>query len=353
MACRHPKRVALKLEDVGAVGLAQARRRLHQRVEHGLQIKPAAADQLENIGRRPKRRFALLDFGDVVADCQDAALRQRIEGELDIASGCSAPPIARTARIANALDARLDGLLHIDISAEVATFGHIAERVVARRPRPGDLHRPVLQLQHPLVYELDAEILVEHLDAFSHIVEHGLHDLTGLLSVGARRLGRFLRGGEQRLALLEFGDIAVDADDGAVVERLVADLDVMAARRNSLEADTARRLEMVDQLPDLGLDVVNLAKVAAADLEAAHVAHQGSGKHDIGRVALELHHALVDKVAAHIAIGRRRHQREAVIHVVDHGGEDRARALDLGGSFLHLLEQADGLNRDDRLVGKG
>jgi hypothetical protein len=142
----------------------------------------------------------------------------------------------------------LDGLFDVDVGAEIAAFGHVAERIVARRPRPGDFHRPVLQLQHPPVDELDAEILVEHLDAFGHVVEHGLHDLTGMLGVGARGLGRFLRGGERRLALLKLGDIAVNADDGAVVERLVADLDVMAAGRRPLEAHTARHLEMIDQL---------------------------------------------------------------------------------------------------------
>ena len=102
-------------------------------------------------------------------------------------------------------------------------------------------------------------------------------DLTRALGVGARGLGRLLGGGERRLALLKLGDIAVDADDGAVVERLVADLDVVAAGRRPLEAHTARHLQMIDQLLDLGLDVVDLAEVAAPDLEAAHVAHHAAG----------------------------------------------------------------------------
>ena len=127
----------------------------------------------------------------------------------------------------------------------------------------------------------------------------------------------------------------------------------MPAGRGSLEADTARHLEMIDQLLDLGLDVVDLAEVATADLEAADIAHQRPGEHHVGRVALKLHHALVDEVAAHIAIGGRRHQRDAVVHVVDHGGENGTRALDLGGPLLHLFEQADRLDRDDGLVGEG
>ena len=110
---------------------------------------------------------------------------------------------------------------------------------------------------------------------------------------------------------------------------------------------------MSDQLLDLGLDVIDIAEIAALDLEAAHIAHHAAGEHHIGWIALELHHALVDEVAAHIAIVRRRHQRETVVHVVDHGGENGTRALDLGGPLLHLFEQADCLDRDDGLVGEG
>ena len=72
----HAKRIAVELEDVGAVGLAQPRRRFDQRVEHGLQVEAAAADELEDVGRRPQRLLAVLDLGDVVTDRQHAAIRQ-------------------------------------------------------------------------------------------------------------------------------------------------------------------------------------------------------------------------------------------------------------------------------------
>ena len=109
---------------------------------------------------------------------------------------------------------------------------------------------------------------------------------------------------------------------------------------------------MIDELFELGLDVVDLSEIAALDLEAADIAHQRTGKHHIRGIALEFHHALVHEIAPHIAVGRRCHQRETVVHVVDHGSEDRARAIDLGGSLLYLVEQAHGFDRNHRLVGE-
>ena len=177
-------------------------------------------------------------------------------------------------------------------------------------------------------------------------------DLPRALGVGARGFGRLLGGGERVLALLQLGDVAVDADDGAVVERLVAHLDVMAAGGGPLEAHAARRAHVLDLLADLGLDVVDRAEIAALDLEAPDVAHQAAGIHHVGRIVLELHHPLVDEMHADV-VALRRHQRDAVVHVVDHGGEDVARAFDFAPALLHLLEQPHGLDRDHRLIGEG
>jgi len=49
----------------------------------------------------------------------------------------------------------------------------------------------------------------------------------------------------------------------------------------------------------------------------------------------------------------RRHHRDAVVHVVDHGGEDSAGAFGFAGLFLHLLEQPHGLDGDHGLIGEG
>ena len=206
-------------------------RRLDQRVEHGLQVEAAAADQLEDVGRRPQRLFAMLDLGDVVTDRQHAAIGQRIERELDQAAVPGAPRVPAAFRIANARGALRDDLLDVDIGAIVAALGHVTDAVEAGGARPADLVRVGVEFQEPAVDELDIEILVEELNGLVHVVEHGLHRLPRALGIGARGLGRLLGGGERRLALLQLGDVAVDADDGAVVERLVADLDVMAAGR--------------------------------------------------------------------------------------------------------------------------
>ena len=74
VARRDAKRIAFKLEDIGAVGLAQPRRRLDQGFEHRPQVEPIAADELEDVGRRLQRLFAVLDLCDVVAHRQYAAI---------------------------------------------------------------------------------------------------------------------------------------------------------------------------------------------------------------------------------------------------------------------------------------
>ena len=57
----------------------------------------------------------------------------------------------------------------------------------------------------------------------------------------ARGLGRLLGGGERFLALLQLGDVAVDAEQAAIVERLVAELDIAAVRSAPLVTVAARR----------------------------------------------------------------------------------------------------------------
>ena len=187
-----------------------------------------------------------------------------------------APRMTAAVRIADARGALGDDLLDVDVGTVVAALGHVPDAVVAGHPGPADIDGICDGIPELAVDELDVEVLVEELDGLVHVVEHGLHRLPRALGIGARRLGRLLGGGERRLALLQLGDVAVDADDGAVVERLVAHLDVMAAGRGPLEANAARHLQMIDQLLDLGFDVIDLAEIAAPDLEAADVAHHAS-----------------------------------------------------------------------------
>ena len=89
-----------------------------------------------------------------------------------------------------------------------------------------------LKLHELAVAELPAHVLVEQHDAVAHVVEHGLHDRARALDLVARRcgfrprllggvargFGRLLGGGERFLALLQFGDVAVDAEQAAVAQ---------------------------------------------------------------------------------------------------------------------------------------
>ena len=114
--------------------------------------------------------------------------------------------------------------------------------------------RETLEIHELAVDELPAHILVEQHHAVAHVVEHGLHDRARLLGLGARRgcfgarafggvargFGGFLGGGERFLALLQLGDVAIDAEQAAVVERLVVEFDVAAVRRAPLVAVAAR-----------------------------------------------------------------------------------------------------------------
>ena len=134
-------------------------------------------------------------------------------------------------------------------------------------PGLDDVRRIVLDFHHLPVEELQAEILVEQHDAADHVVEHGLHDLARALDVVARGFGGLLGGRERFLAILQFGDVAVDREQAAVVQRLEGELDVLAARGAALVAcagahdrDPAR-----DLLVDAGFR--DRAEIAAPRLE--------------------------------------------------------------------------------------
>ena len=136
--------------------------------------------------------------------------------------------MATAFRIANARGAFCYDLLDVDIGAIVTAPGHITDAAETGGAGPADLGRVCVKFVEPAVDELDIKILVEELNGFVHVVEHRLHRLPCALGIGARGLGCLLGGGKRRLTLLQRGDVAVDADDRAIVERLVAHLDVMA-----------------------------------------------------------------------------------------------------------------------------
>ena len=85
-----------------------------------------------------------------------------------------------------------------------------------------------MMIVEPLVGELQCLVLVEQHDAVAHVVEHGLHHGATALNVALRRIGGLLGGGEGGLAVLQLGDVAMDDQHAAVVERMEIDLDIAA-----------------------------------------------------------------------------------------------------------------------------
>jgi hypothetical protein len=147
VARRDPKCIAVELEDVGAVGLAQPRRRLDQGFEHRLEVETAAADELEDVGGGAQRLLAVLNLGDVVTDRQHTTVGQGIEGELDQAAVACAPGVPAAVRVADAGSTLGDNLLDIDVGAIVAALRHVADAGKAGRTRPADLVRVCVEFQ--------------------------------------------------------------------------------------------------------------------------------------------------------------------------------------------------------------
>ena len=280
--------------------------------------------------------FAVFRCGRVDRNPQQAAVGEWHKAIREVSAGQGAAFEAVAARPQDQRQALAHLGFHVIDRPVLATLSQETHRVSKRRAQLCNFRRVALLLDMLTVDKPQAQLPVEYVDAFGDIVDHGLQQLASAFDVGARGFGGFLRFGERFLALLQLRDVAVDAENRSVLERLVADLDVMTARRGPLEANAARRAQMVDQLLDLCLDVVDLAEVAALDLESTHLGHHAAGEHDVGRIALEFHHALVDEIGPHV-VAHRSHERDTVIHIVDHGGEDFARALGVGARRLRRL----------------
>ncbi len=100
-------------------------------------------------------------------------------------------------------------------------------------PALGDTGRHLQLLQELVVAEHETEVRVDQDHAIVHVVEDGLHHRAGALDI-------LLGLGQRLLAVLQLGDVAIDAERAAVGQRTVVELDVAAARGAALVA-AARR----------------------------------------------------------------------------------------------------------------
>ena len=153
------------------------------------------------------------------------------------------------------------------------------------------------------------------------------------LGFGQRHLGRGARLGLRQLALLQLGDVAIDAEQAAVGERLVGELDVAPALRRPLVAVAAGRAHHVGALHDDLLDVADLAEVAALRLIADHVVAGRAGLRDLGRHVEEFVELVVAELPVEVLVD----QHDAVVHVLQHRAHVLARRLDLGARRRELL----------------
>src|SRR5205823_9255176 len=76
---------------------------------------------------------------------------------------------------------------------------------------------------------------------------------------------------QRLLALAELGDVAIDAEQAAVTDRLERELDVAACRQAALVARPGRVHDPRRQLPHLLLDVLDRTVIAALNRETEDV----------------------------------------------------------------------------------
>ena len=143
--------------------------------------------------------------GDVAIDPEQAAVGERLVGELDVAPAPGLPLVAEAAGRAHHVGALAHHLLDVVGRAEVAAQRLVADDVVAGRAGLGDLGRDLEELVELLVAEFPVEVLVDQHDPVVHVLQHGAHVLARRLDLGARRR-------KLQLALHLVGDVDGRAD---------------------------------------------------------------------------------------------------------------------------------------------
>src|SRR6185295_19328037 len=125
------------------------------------------------------------------------------------------------------------------------------------------------------------------------------------------------------LTVLQLGDVAVNAEQSAVLQWLEREFEIFAARGALLVAAAARALDQRDALPHGALDVLGRAELAALGEDADHLMAGNAGLELVRRIAPHLDAEAVAEAPQKTLVP----QRDAVAHVVEHGLHHGRRTL--------------------------
>ena len=200
-------RFGRQLEEVGEtlVGELQTIFGIEQRhaVAHVVQHR------LHDAARLLDGCLAFLDLGDIPMHTKQAAAGERLVSELDVPAAHCFALVAHTAGRQHHGAALLDRMFDVVGRSEIAALGLIADNVLDRSTGGRHSARYFELFHELLVAEHEVEPGVEQDDAVVHVVEDGLHHR-------ARALDILFGQGQGLLAVLELGNVAIDAKHAAV-----------------------------------------------------------------------------------------------------------------------------------------
>jgi hypothetical protein len=187
-----------------------------------------------------ERLLAVLQIGDVAVDDQLAAVVERAEVDLDIASRDRQTFVTRAFRLHQQLHLVSNRIVVI-VAFEVSAFGLELRDVAHPGAGVDDVGRVALEFAQPVIDEFEFQIGTDQGDAVGHVFQNLLQHRAAAhrveargFGLGAGLFGQLLGLREGFLTLLQFRDVAIDAEYAAVLERLEVEFDILAARGAAL-----------------------------------------------------------------------------------------------------------------------
>jgi hypothetical protein len=321
---RH--RLGCQVEE-GAERFVVEQQRAVRRVERDA-VAHVVEHALHDAARLGEVLFARLKVADVTVHRQHAAVRQRLEVEVDPAAAGDTARVTTAAGRLCPLPAIFQHRLDVVGRSEIAALDLEAQDVFGPGARARDFARDLVEVAVLLVRQLDMAITIEQHDAVVHVVEHELQAV-------ADRLGLVARRGELLLAFLQLADVAIHRQQTTTRQMLEVEVDPAAARGLARVAVAARLAHHRDALLDHLLEIVDRPEIAAQRLEADDVLPRSAGIGDLRREALELHELAVDHLPAEIGV----EQHETVVHVVEHDLQTLARRFELTAIQVCFLDE--------------